>query len=131
MAALLAKGSEKGISPEPKVQSATPAFIVVVQSAGTDDPSNSSIYSTAPGDPIQAITGAVSSTTVTVASHVATFPAASYTSNTTVTSPTSEQPNVVCDAAYESTPQLSVEPPSSAEASIDALPEASKVTVTA
>ena len=59
------------------------------------------------------------------------FPATSYTSKTTVTSPTSEQPNVVCDATNESTPQLSVEPPSKSEATNDPIPIASKVTVTA
>ena len=77
------------------------------------------------------MTGAISSTTVTVASHVETFPAASIADNVTVTSPTSAQLNVVCDASNEVTAQLSVDPPSKSAAAIDPAQEASRVTVTA
>ena len=59
MDALIPKGYEVGITTEKKVQYATHEIIVVVKYAGNDDNSNYSIYNTAPGDPIQAITGAV------------------------------------------------------------------------
>ena len=79
--------------------------------------------------PGQIIAGFSVSTTVTIASHVATLPSLSVTVNVTVLAPVIEQSNDVIEAAKEAIPQLSVEPPSISAATIVALPAASNVTV--
>ena len=77
----------------------------------------------------QVIAGFSVSSTVTIASHVATLPSLSVTVKVTVFGPTIEQSKAVIEAAKEAIPQLSVEPPSISAATIVALPAASNVTV--
>ncbi len=67
----------------------------------------------------------MSSSTVTIAVHVELFPFTSVTVSTTEFEPTSSQSKLVGVALNEATAQLSVLPPSTSAATIEALPAAS------
>jgi phage tail protein X len=77
----------------------------------------------------QTADGANESSTVTTAVQLLLFPAASVTVSVTLLAPILEQLKLVCETVIEAIEQLSVLPPSTSEAVMDALPEASKATV--
>ena len=70
--------------------------------------------------------GLVVSTTVTVAVHVELFALASVTVNVTLFAPISAQVNTAGLTLNPATPQLSLEPPSTSPAVMDAFPVPSK-----
>jgi hypothetical protein len=80
-----------------------------------------------PGNP--AMTGAIASSTVTVALQVALFPALSVTVSTTELAPRFEHVNVLGATDRLAIPQLSVLPPSTCAAVTEAWPAASTYTV--
>ena len=73
----------------------------------------------------QATTGAVTSSTVTMAVQLLLFPFTSVTVSTTMFSPTLLQSKVTISMEISATPQLSLLPPSTSAAVIEALPFAS------
>ena len=77
----------------------------------------------------QIASGAILSSTVTVAVHVSVFPLTSVTVKVTVLGPTSAQVKIAGLTLSPAIPQLSDEPPSTSPAVIDAFPELSSWTV--
>ncbi len=73
----------------------------------------------------QTAIGGTLSSTVTVAEHVEIFPFTSVTVSVTVLAPTLAHVNVFGDTAMLAIAQLSVLPPSTSAATIEAFPEAS------
>ena len=75
---------------------------------------------------LQEITGEIVSSTVTVATHDAVFPLPSSTVNVTGFAPILVHVNAVVEAVNERIPQLSEDPPSMSDATMEALPVPSR-----